>query len=269
VVVHALESFTADEVVRVVEGYRITLLSLVPTMLKRLFERQPAWTPPAHLRAILLGGAAVPPALAEEAARRAWPVLKTYGLTEACSQVATWPYGEPLATAGGCPPLPGIEVRVRDGIIELYGPQLMTRYLPETDESPFTADGWLRTGDLGHLDEDGRLQVLGRRDEVIVTGGENVAPGEIERVLEEHPGIAEAMAFGIPDEEWGEALAVALVASGDEPVDSDLRRHVGERLARYKMPRWVAYLQELSRLPSGKRDRSATATRARGGLRRL
>ncbi len=267
VVVHPLESFAADEVVSVVERFAVTILSLVPTMLKRLLERHPTWTPPAGLRAILVGGAAVPPALAEEALQRGWPVLKTYGLTEACSQVATWPYGEPSKATDGCTPLPGLEVQIREGSIELRGPQLMTGYLPELEEPAFTADDWLRTGDLGRLDEAGRLHVLGRRDEVIVTGGENVAPGEVERVLEEHPGIAAAAVFGVEDEEWGEAVAAALVASGEEVSAEELRRHLDARLARYKVPRWMAYVPELSRLPSGKVDRKGTAGRVRGRLR--
>lgn len=263
VVVHPLESFAAEEVVAVVERFGVTILSVVPTMLKRLLERDPPWALPAGLRAVLVGGAAVPPALAGESLRRGWPVLKTYGLTEACSQVATWPYGEPSKPTDGCPPLPGVKVRIQGGAIEIRGPQLLTGYLPEPSEPPWTSDGWLLTGDLGRLDAGGRLHVLGRRDEVIVTGGENVAPGEVEQALLEHPGIAEAAVFAVADDEWGEAVAAALVAVREEVPAEELRRHLGTRLARYKVPRWIAYLPELPRLPSGKVDRKEAARRLR------
>jgi len=265
-VVHPSPHFDAAEVAALARRRRVTLMSLVPTALRRLLESELA--PPARLRAVLVGGAAASPALLASAAGSGWPVLATYGLTEACSQVATAPYGTRYGAETGCgPPLPGVEVRIRDGVIEVRGPQLMSGYLPPGGE-PFTADGWLMTGDLGRLDDAGRLHVAGRRDAVIVSGGENVHAEEVERVLEEHPAIDAACVFGVADDEWGEVVAAALAAR-EPPSDGELERHLRERLAPFKVPRRIAYLPELARLPSGKVDRREAAGQARPGLRRL
>lgn len=267
VVVQGGRRFDAAAVAGLVERRRITLMSLVPTTAKRLLELDPPWKPPPRLRAMLLGGAAAPPALLAAAADRGWPVLTTYGLTEACSQVATQSYGTIQRGEMGCgPPLPGTEVRVRDGVIEVRGLQLMNGYLPPSEDDPWTEDGWLSTGDLGRLDDEGRLHVLGRRDDVIVTGGENVRASEVEQALEEHPAIEAACVFGVDDEEWGRAVAAAVVAP-EAPPDAELERHLRARLAPFKLPRRIAYLKELARLPSGKVDRGETADRARPKLR--
>jgi O-succinylbenzoic acid--CoA ligase len=268
VVVQGGRRFDAAEVAGLVERHRVTLMSLVPTTLKRLLHLAPPWEPPSWLRAVLLGGAGASPALLAAAADRGVPVLATYGLTEACSQVATQAYGTVQRGEMGCgPPLPGTEVRIRDGGIEVRGLQLMNGYLPPSDEDPWTEDGWLSTGDLGRLDGEGRLHVLGRRDDVIVSGGENVRAAEVERALEEHPAIAAACVFGVEDEEWGRTVAAAVVASSEAPSDAELERHLRARLAGFKLPRRIAYLPELVRLPSGKVDRERTAERALPGLR--
>lgn len=253
-----------------VEGRRITLLSLVPTQLRRLLELEPPWPPPAHLRAILLGGAAASPALLAAADDRGWPVLATYGLTEACSQVATQRPGTRNRGELGCgPPLPRVEVRVREGVIEVRGPTLLSGYLPEgSGPEPITAEGWLRTGDLGRLDEAGRLHVLGRCDEVIVTGGENVHPAEVEAVLEAHPAIAAACVFGVTDAVWGQGIAAALV--GISPLsDGELSSFLAERLAGFKRPRRIAWLSELPQTATGKLDRRRVAELAEPLLRGL
>ncbi len=263
--------FEASRAVRVIEERRVTLISLVPTMLQRLLALE-GWQPPRRLRAILLGGAAASPDLLGRAAERGWPVLATYGLTEACSQVAT----QPLDTAGtaaaghgalGCgPPVAGMQVRIRDRVIEVRGASLMSGYLPTPPESPFAASGWFRTGDLGRLDTEGRLHVLGRRDEVIVSGGENVHPLEVEAVLEQHPAITAACVFGLADEEWGEVVAAALVAPSP-PSEDELLRYLAARLAPYKRPRRLAILPQLPRSVAGKVDRRRAAELAAPVLR--
>ncbi len=270
VVAESLPRFDAAAAARLVERRRITLLSLVPTMLRRLLDLGD-WQPPAHLRAVLVGGAAVPPDLLDRAGDRGWPVLATYGLTEACSQVATQRYGRPVATGGprggrGAEPLAGIEVRIRCGVIELRGPSLLSGYLPPAPAPVFDAGGWFRTGDLGRLERSSlsaaaRLHVLGRADEVIVSGGENVHPLEVERTLEEHPAIAAACVFGVDDRQWGQAVAAALVAD-PRPADRELRSFLASRLAPHQRPRRVAYLDALPATALGKPDRAQTARRA-------
>lgn len=262
----------------------VTLLSLVPTVLHRLVEAGLA--PPPGLRAVLLGGAATSRRLLAAGLDAGWPLLTTYGLSETCGQVATQSpqrlRGDITEDAGallgepGCgPPLPGVELRIvgaegrGPGAIEVFGETLMDGYLPAGDSWPFTADGWLVTGDLGRLDRAGNLHVLGRRDEVISSGGENVHPLEVEEALVAHPGVAAACVFGVADEEWGEQVAAALVATGEEPGGGDLRSFLETRLAPFRRPRRVAWLEALPQTPGGKLDRRAVAALAAGHLRPL
>ncbi|MEM7584094.1 MAG: class I adenylate-forming enzyme family protein [Acidobacteriota bacterium] len=267
VVVRTLERFDAARVADLVTRDRVTLLSLVPTMLGRLLELED-YRLPSHVRAILLGGAGAPPQLLRRAAEREWPVLTTYGLTEACSQVATQRYGTVNPGGRGCEPVAGMEVRIREGVVEIRGGNLMSGYLPAGDPSPFDADGWFTTGDLGRLDDQGRLHILGRRDEVIVSGGENVHPREVEEALVEHPAIEAACVFGVADPRWGEAVAAAVIAS--QPVDDiELVDFLRPRLAGFQRPRRIAWVETLVHLPSGKPDRRTTARQVSERLRQL
>src|SRR5829696_97582 len=204
----------------------ITVASLVPTQLRRLLDAGAA--PGARLRAVLLGGAAATPDLLERARDAGWPVAETYGLTQACSQV----------TVGGRP-LPGLAVSLAaDGEILVEGPTV-------------AGGGTLRTGDLGRFGEGGRLRVIGRKSDTIVTGGENVAPAEVEAALLTHPAVADAGVFGRPDPEWGEAVTARVVLRA--PADpEELRAWVGQRLARFKVPKVIEPAGELPRTASGK-----------------
>lgn len=245
--------FDAARLPGAIERDRITVVSLVPAMLARVIDAHPVWRPPAHLRAVVLGGDAAPASLLARAADLGWPVLVTYGLTEAGSQVTMWPPGTRPAPEEGCgPPLPGIDVRIAaDGEIHAR-----------------VGGDLIATGDLGRLDTRGRLHVLGRKTDVIVTGGENVAPAAVERALEEHPAVAEACVFGVPDETWGAIVAAALVARGALPDEADLRAHIAARLAPFARPRRIAWLPALPRTPAGKIDRDMLAApdaRRRGG----
>ncbi len=258
-------NFDADETLRVVERDRVTLLSVVPTMLARLL--QATGRPPSSLRAVLVGGAGAPAALMQRARERGWPVFGTYGLTEACSQVAT---ERPGATPGGVgAPLSGIEVRVAAsdgsaGAIQIRGRSLFDGYLGAAPgaplERPFEADGWFDTGDLGAVGEDGRLRVVGRRADRIVTGGENVDPAEVEAAVVEWPGAADACVVGLEDDEWGEQVGAVLVpAAGFEALGglAGLGRHLGGRLAGFKRPRCWSVVDRLPAAASGKVDRRA------------
>jgi O-succinylbenzoic acid--CoA ligase len=220
-----------------------TLASLVPTMLADVGAALPR-----TLRAVLLGGAAAPPGLVADAVARGVPVLPTYGLTETFGQIATARVpGGPLVAlagveiAGGTRDVPA-RLRVR-------GPMLATRYLDGAPIAPaFT------TADLGFV-EDGVLHVVGRADDVIVTGGENVHPAQVEAVVAATPGVRHAVAFGVADERWGQIVAVAVEADG--PVEV-ARWHAA--LPPHARPRRMHVARALPRLANGKLDRRAIAT---------
>lgn len=214
-----------------------TIVSLVPTTLARLLDA--GLREPPALRWALLGGAPIPPALLARAAEAQVPVAPTYGLTEACSQVTT--HGVPLFCTT-------VELEP-DGEIVVSGPTV----------SPSCPGGVLRTGDLGAWDEHGRLRITGRKSDTIVTGGENVAPAEVEAVLEAHPAVAEAAVHGRPDPEWGEAVvATVVLRDGADATPDDLRRHAQAALAPFKVPKSIVLAEgPLPRTASGKLLRRA------------
>ena len=215
----------------------VTLASLVPTMLRRVLAEAPPV--PRRLRAVLLGGAPADRALLERAARAGYPVAQTYGLTEACSQVTVSAPGD-LDSCGRA--LPGTRVAIDPGgEIVVDGPTVAV------------PGGVLRTGDLGAFDASGRLVVRGRRDELIVTGGENVAPAEVEAVLLEHPSVADAAVFGRPDPEWGMAVTAQVVLEpAAEPDVAALRELCVRSLAGFQVPKAFEVVDSLPRTPSGK-----------------
>jgi O-succinylbenzoic acid--CoA ligase len=208
-----------------------TVVSLVPTTLARLLDA--GLREPPALRWALLGGAPLPPALLARAAEAGVPVAPTYGLTEACSQVTT--HGFPLFCTR-------VELAT-DGEILVSGPTV------SPDAGPV-----LRTGDLGTFDADGALRIVGRKSDTIVSGGENVAPAEVEAVLEAHPAVAEAAVFGRPDDDWGEAVVARVrLRPGADASPLDLRDHCTATLARFKVPKAVEITEDpLPRTPSGK-----------------
>ena len=253
-----------------VQRDRVTLLSVVPTMLRRLLELTPRWTPPPHLRAVLLGGAAASAELLQEAAARGVPVLTTYGLTEACSQVTTQRYGTPPAAAQGCgEPIAGLQLRIgEDGQLQVRAPTLFDGYWPPGPQAlPLTEDGFFVTGDLGQLDAQGRLHILARRTDLIVSGGENIYPVEVEQALERCPGVAAAGVVGVPDAEWGQQVVAAVVAAARPPSLSELRQALRDRLAAYKHPRRLVLVPALPLNATGKLDRAALARAVVAALR--
>lgn len=234
----------------------VTMASLVPAQLVRLLAAQPG-AAPAWLRAVLVGGGPCPAALLVEGRGRGWPLLPTYGLTEACSQVATVAPGEGPVGCGR--PLDTVEVRIVAGEIQLRGGTLCDGYVeggrvvPPLDE-----DGWFATGDLGGLDGQGNLHLAGRKDDLIVTGGENVAPAEVEAALRECPGVAEGLVVGVPDEVWGQVVgALAVAGAGGAPAAAELARFLARRLAPFKCPRVLRWVEQLPLTPGGKPDRVA------------
>jgi O-succinylbenzoic acid--CoA ligase len=213
---------------------RITLVSLVPTMLARLLDA--GLERPPTLRWALLGGGPIPPALLGRAADAGVPVAPTYGMTEACSQIATFGW-----------PLPGVELGLQGDEREI-----IVRG-PIVSAGAVDGEGWLHTGDVGRFDDRGRLQIAGRKADTIVSGGENVAPAEVEDVLLEHPDVADAGVFARSDPEWGEAVVARVVLRTGASVSRDeLRTFCAERVARFKVPKAIEFAAELPRTPSGK-----------------
>lgn len=226
-----------------------TIVSVVPTMLHRVLEADSG--PYAGLRAVLVGGGPIPDGLLERAAEAGLPVLPTYGMTETFGQVATLrPGSEPARRAH---PLPGAEIRIEeDGRIAVRGPQVSPGYLGEPDRG----DDWLVTNDLGIVDEDGAVIVLGRADTLIVTGGENVDPAQVEKRLTEHPEVEEAVVVALPDEEWGQVVA-CLYSGGAAP--DELRGWLAQRLPAYMVPKLWQAVDGIPKTSLGKPDREAAA----------
>jgi len=249
-------AFDATLLPQWIARHRVTQLSLVPTMLAMVLDAHPDWVPPGHLRVLLLGGAAASAGLLARAAERRLPIVVTYGCTETCSQVAATPYDRRFdaAACGAGRPLPGVELRVSEGHIQVRGPMLMAGYLAQP---PLAQGAWFDTGDLGELDAKGFLHLHARRGDLIVTGGENVYPAEVERVLEACPGIHAAAVFGVADETWGQTVAAALVAGAHPPSDDTLLDHMRTRLAPHKRPRQVCFVPSLPHTAAGKPDRLA------------
>src|SRR5205085_4653849 len=249
-VVH--ERFEADRALDALRNGQVTLVSLVAMTLARLLEA--GLRDPPALRCALTGGGPVPASLVERARLAGVPVRLTYGLTESCSQVTTTPAVAAAAAErlSGGPPLFCTRLQIAgDGEILVRGPTVAP--------AARATDGWLHTGDLGCLDERGWLSVDGRKADTIVTGGENVAPAEVEAVLEAHPGVLEAAVLGRPDAQWGEAVTALVVARPGAALDEQaLREHCAGLLAPYKVPKQVALTtQPLPRTGSGKLLRRA------------
>jgi o-succinylbenzoate---CoA ligase len=234
-VVH--ESFDAERVRDVLESGSATLVSLVPTMLRRLREAGLSAAP--RLRAMLLGGGPAPGELVDWAASVGLPVMPTYGMTETASQIAT---AAPGQRAGR--PLPGVELRIGDR------DEILARG-PMVAPGAIDADGWLHTGDAGSIDRDGLLHVHGRIKELIVSGGENVAPAEVEQVLLGHRAVADAAVIGVPDVEWGEAVSAFVVLDGEATAE-ELATWCRERLAAHKVPKSIEPVNALPRNTAGK-----------------
>jgi O-succinylbenzoic acid--CoA ligase len=261
-------AFDPAEVTGVMARHRVTLLSVVPTMLSRLLALEaPPWKPSSELRAVLVGGAPFPDALRALASKRGVSTLATYGCTETCSQIAT----QSPAQSGqpGCgAPLPGVEVRIEEGEIHVRGDVLMDGYVGESRSgAPWTSDHWLRTGDFGSFLPDGQLLVRGRVDDLIVTGGENVAPQEVEAWIESVPGIVSACVFSLPHDDWGEEVVAAVVADSTRYSADAFREQLANDLAPHKRPKRICMLEAMPLNRAGKVDRAAVAAQCSGKLR--
>lgn len=298
-------SLSTEALWETLEHFQISHLSLVPTQLHRLLslERGPA---PNSLRRVLVGGAATSERLVMQARALGWPVLTTYGMTETCAQLCTQVPEQVLhqqvrekpdelkappgvmgpedgaevdrraALAGSSDvgtPLEGAEVKIVEGQVFVKGPTLApvrwVPFQPSAWQPLAQADGFYPTGDLGRLTAAGTLQLSGRASELIISGGENIAPLEVEQLLEQHPSIRAACVFGLPDEQWGQQVVAVLVLQA--PVEAQaLERWLRARMAGFKRPRRFYVLESLPMIGVGKLDRRAAAQQALegGGLLR-
>ncbi|UCV29844.1 class I adenylate-forming enzyme family protein [Ferribacterium limneticum] len=245
------DGFDAASVAGDLASQPVSHISLVPAMLARLLDL--GIRPPPTLRVTLIGGAALSRPLYERATAAGWPLYPSYGMSETAAQCATFdpadgPWHEGLVGR----PMPGHEIRVGDdGRIRIRGPQVMLGYL---DGSGLDGDGWLLTGDLGTIDANGNLTVLGRADDMLISGGRNVHPQEIESCLAACPGVEDIAVTGLPDPVWGD-LIVALVVGPVAP--ENLLAHARAHLPSAALPRQIRHLAHLPRNATGKLERAA------------
>lgn len=260
--------FDTDGVVEAIGAHGVTGVSLVPTQLRRLLD---AGAPLAALETVLVGGAPMPRPLLSRALDAGVSVCPTYGLTEAASQVAT---ARP-ATARAHPgtvgrPLYGVEVTVladgepagpgERGELAVDGPTVSPGYLDPAATEAATGEWGLHTGDVGYRDEDGRLWVLGRRDELVLTGGELVAPREVAETIRSHPAVTDAAVVGLDDPEWGTRLAALVAGTADRET---VTAHCRSELPGFKRPKTLVLADSLPRTVSGTVDREAVRERLR------
>ncbi|HEV2735966.1 MAG TPA: AMP-binding protein [Longimicrobiaceae bacterium] len=269
-----LDGFEPDDFLAAVEEEGITVALTVPTQLLMLME-SPRWGRPLPaLRFFISGGAPCPAALAARVRAAGYRFREGYGLTECgpnCFALSDEEAARKPGSVGR--PAPFLEMRLTTadgreaepgevGELLLRGPQLFAGYLrdPERTAEALTPDGWLRTGDLARRDAAGVYTVCGRRKEMYISGGENVFPGEVEAALADCPGVAEVVVVGVADARWGEVGRAFVVRRADGAVDeAEVVAHARARLAGYKVPKAVVFLDEIPRLGSGKPDRRALA----------
>jgi acyl-CoA synthetase (AMP-forming)/AMP-acid ligase II len=254
------------------DEHAVTWVSAGPTLHSMALDRRDDGPPPRTLRFVRSCSSALSPALLErcEAAYGA-PMLEAYGMTEASHQMTSNPLPPRGHIAGSVGVSAGAEVRIVDehgndvevGEVAIRGPGVMSGYLAN-DAANATAffDGWFRTGDRGRLRE-GYLHLEGRLKELIIRGGENISPGEIEDALRSHPAVVDAVAFGIASEKYGEEVGAA-VALSDDADTAALQAHCRERLAAFKVPAQIFVLGEIPRTATGKLQRRRIAERLLG-----
>lgn len=267
------ERFDADAANRATDVEGVTHASFVATTLERLLEARGERAVPGTFRHALVGGGPVPAQLLARARAAKLSALQTYGLTEACGQVTTERPGEANGRSAG-PVLPGLELRVvgpegqalgpgQAGEIEVRGPTVMAGYLNRLEDPQSSRrEGWLRTHDVGMLDGQARLTVLSRRTDLIVRGGENIYPMEIEAALVAHPAVQEVAVFGAPDRHWGEVPVALVVLRPGRSLPDELAAWCRRSLAGFKVPSRFVVTDALPRNAMGKLERARLRDRA-------
>jgi len=255
---------------------RATVFMGVPTFYTRLLQL-PALVraSTAHIRLFVSGSAPLAPDTHHEFERRTGHViLERYGMTETLMNTSN-PYMGPRRPGSVGPALPGVDVRIAAtgtapsdgdavGEIEVRGPNVCAGYWrdPEKTASAFTADGWFKTGDLGRMDPNGYVTIVGRAKDLVITGGYNVYPKEVETELDAFPGVAESAVFGVPHPDYGEGVTAVVVAKrGARLIEAEILAAIQSRLARYKVPKRVLVIDELPRNTMGKVQKNLLRTR--------
>ncbi len=260
VLLHA--RFDAGATLASIQSDAPTLTLQVPATLKALTEH-PHWlaTGLRSLRAVWAGSSLLPPALLGAFQTRGLPLCNVYGATETGPFSIALPPEKAASHAGSCGwPTPGVQVQLRDaqngvGELLLRAPNVVTHYWPDLPATD--ADGWFHTGDLGQQAADGSYTIVGRAKDMVISGGENIYPAEVENALTTHPAVAECAVLGLPDARWGEVLAVVLVLhSHTSATDQELTAYLAQRMARYKLPRRYLRVTSLPRTALGKVQKS-------------
>ncbi|MFI6737837.1 long-chain fatty acid--CoA ligase [Nonomuraea sp. NPDC050451] len=253
--------------------HRVNSMFAVPAMLAALSRVPGVFDADlSHLRSIVVAGAPVPSSLIELYASHGIPLQQAWGLTETAPFATHLPVEHTLRKLGSAGiPMPHTQVRVVDattnqplkpgeaGEIVVRGPNVTPGYWenPEATAAAFDDEGWFHSGDVGYLDEDGCLFIVDRLKDMIISGGENVYPAEVEQALSAMPGIVDVAVVGSPDEQWGETVvAVVSLAEGTTVTLDDVRDHAAAQLARYKLPRKLKIVQDVPRNASGKLDKT-------------
>lgn len=252
------EEFDAGCVNEAVQRKNVTILSAVTVMLQEIIATLGEKKYPETFRTLLLGGGAVPEELIHQAFDKGIPVFQTYGLTETCSQIATLSPEDSFRKIGsaGKPLFPGELKIVSNGdekIGEIYvkGPMVAKGYY-KREKDRFFLDGWLRTGDLGYVDEEGFLYIVDRRTDLIISGGENIYPTEIEHLLLEMEGIQDVGVTGRSHEKWGEVPVAFIVRSDQTLTEKEVFSYLEKRLAPFKRPHKIYFVKKLPRNATGK-----------------
>lgn len=242
-----MEKFDEEQTLKWIEEGSINMLSLVPTMLIRIVDR----IRQHHLRMVLVSGEFIPKPLVETCLAHKIPMYKSYGMTETTSQSTTFcvlDHPDKLESVGL--PLPRVTLHIDKpdgagiGEVLIQSPMVMDGYL---GKDPL--EGFLNTQDIGYVDEEGYLYILDRRKNIIISGGENIYPQEIENVLYAHPAVSECAVVGMKDEKWGQVPVLFLVSSLD---DKSLLDYLAKRIAKYKLPKKIFHLEELPKNATGK-----------------
>lgn len=270
VTIHLERSFDAASMLQRIQTERIAVVAGVPAMYKLMADHASFQAADlSSLRAVVVGGAPVHRTLIELYRSRGVSVIHRYGLTEATVLVSVLPYtaaASKHASAGIAPLFSEFRIAGLDGEeaehgtcgeIEVRGPNVMRGYWKKSRETrEAIRDGWLRTGDLGQVDEEGYLTVTGRSKDMIISGGENIHAGEVEARLQDAPGILEAAVIGVPDDKWGESVCAILSAkSGVVLTEEEILRHLDGRLARYKLPKKIIFVDAMPKNGAGKIDK--------------
>jgi O-succinylbenzoic acid--CoA ligase len=259
--VYLLKKFDTEKMHHAIMFKNITIASVVTMMVRRLVERLPEGERyPEQLRCLLLGGGPAPESLLEKAKEKQIPVFQSYGMTETTSQIVTLSAQDALRKIGSAgKPLMPAQLQIKPlgkddpiGEIQVKGPMVTKGYYKRERENQELFDsGWLHTGDLGYIDEEGYLYVVDRRSDLIISGGENIYPTEIENVLAEIPQVREAAVTGKADEEWGE-VPIAFVVMREEIQVEFMMDYLKRHLAKFKLPKEIHFVEELPRNASNK-----------------